>query len=129
MTPELTALTFAGILQVIQIFIYIPNSIKQVGHDAAYSPRDKNIDLKDRAGRIQRAMSNHFEGLILFTIAVVVVTLGDTSNIVTQICAWTYVVARVLYIPAYIFGWVPWRSYIWTVGLMATAIMMIAALL
>ncbi|KAB7615223.1 MAPEG family protein [Amylibacter sp. SFDW26] len=129
MTPEITALALAGILQVVQIFLYVPHAIKQVGHDAAYSPRDEGSELTGRAGRIQRAMNNHFEGLILFTIAVVVVTLGDASNLVTQICAWIYVAARVLYIPAYVFGWVPWRSHIWTVGLLATTIMMITALL
>ncbi len=129
MTPEITALALAGILQVIQIFLYVPNAIKQVGHEKAVGTRDEGGALTGTAGRIQRAMNNHFEGLILFTIAVVVVTLGDASNMLTQICAWIYVAARVLYIPAYIYAWVPWRSHIWMAGLIATTLMMIAALI
>ncbi|MEO0774891.1 MAG: MAPEG family protein, partial [Pseudomonadota bacterium] len=32
-------------------------------------------------------------------------------------------------IPAYYFGWRPWRSLIWMVGFGATTLMLIAALL
>ena len=74
-------------------------------------------------------MNNHFEALILFTLAVVVVTIGDQSTTVTQYAAWAYLGARVLYIPAYVFGWRPWRSAIWGVGFFATVVMLIAALL
>ena len=80
-------------------------------------------------GRLQRALNNHFEGLILFTLAVVVVTLGNQSTPVTQYAAWTYLAARVLYIPAYAFGWRPWRSAIWSVGFFATLTMIVAALI
>jgi uncharacterized MAPEG superfamily protein len=74
-------------------------------------------------------MNNHFEGLILFTLAVVVVTLGQQSTQTTQIAAYTYLAARVLYVPAYAFGWQPWRSAIWAVGFFATVTMMVAALI
>ena len=74
-------------------------------------------------------MDNHFEALILFAIAVLVVTLGEASSPLTVACAWVYLGARVLYVPAYAFGWVPWRSMIWGTGLLASVIMLIAALL
>ena len=93
------------------------------------APRDTPIELTGAAGRLQRAMNNHFEGLILFSIAVVVVTLGEASNQITVTCAYAYVIARVLYVPAYYFGWRPWRSLIWMVGFGATTLMLIAALL
>ena len=37
--------------------------------------------------------------------------------------------ARILYVPAYAFGWNPWRSAIWAVGFLATLTMLIAALI
>jgi uncharacterized MAPEG superfamily protein len=37
--------------------------------------------------------------------------------------------ARVLYIPAYYFGWAPWRSLIWFVGFTATTLILLAALI
>ena len=80
-------------------------------------------------GRLQRAMNNHFEGLILFTLAVVVVTMGNQSTMVTQNAAWVYLVARVLYIPAYAYGLRPWRSAVWGVGFIAPLTMIVAALI
>jgi uncharacterized MAPEG superfamily protein len=74
------------------------------------------------------ALNNHFEALVLFTIAVVVVTLGQKSGPVTVTCGWVYLAARILYVPAYAFGWQPWRSLIWSVGLIATTVMLVAAL-
>ncbi|MFN4193764.1 MAG: MAPEG family protein, partial [Tabrizicola sp.] len=74
-------------------------------------------------------MNNHFEGLTLFTLAVVVVTLGNQSTQVTQTAAWAYLGARILYIPAYALGWRPWRSVIWSVGFFATLTMIAASLL
>lgn len=85
--------------------------------------------VSPRTGRIFRAMNNHFEGLILFTLAVLVVTLGDQSTPLTATCAWIYLAARLAYVPAYAFGWVPWRSLIWLTGLAATTTMLIAALI
>jgi len=66
--------------------------------------------------------------LILFTIAVVAIALSDQSTALTQTCAWVYLLARVLYVPAYAFDWVPWRSVIWGAGFFATLVMLIAAL-
>lgn len=128
MTPELTVLTLAALLQVLQFCAYSITSIMQVGIYKAAGPRDKPVQLTGTAGRLQRAMNNHFEGLILFTIAVVVVTYSDQSNGVTMLCAGTYLAARILYVPAYVFGLAPWRSLIWFVGLIATVIMLLSAL-
>ena len=135
MTPELTALALAGLLQVIQFMLMsIPANLelgpgKTLGHrdpDRLGKPLIEQVS--PRTGRLFRALNNHFEGLILFTLAVVVVTLSDQSSTFTAACAWTYLVARVLYVPAYAFGLVPWRSLIWMVGFSATTLMLLAAL-
>ena len=62
MTPELMALTLAALLQVLQFCAYSIASISQVGVYKAAGPRDKPIELTGVAGRLQRAMNNHFEG-------------------------------------------------------------------
>ena len=129
MTPELTVLALAAIVQAIQFTLYSISSNLQVGPKKAMSPRDNSITLTCGAGCLQRAMNNHFEGLILFTIAVVVTTLGDKSTGLSAICAWAYLAARILYVPAYFFGLAPWRSVIWFVGFLATMLMIISALI
>lgn len=135
MTPELTALTLAALLQVVQYVLMAVPANLELGPGKTLSPRDPGrlgqplIDqVSPGTGRLFRALNNHFEGLILFTIACVVVTLADQSTPVTTTCAFTYLLARILYIPAYYCGWVPWRSLIWAVGFGATTLMLLAAL-
>ena len=128
MTPELTVLALAGLVQAIQFAAFSITANLQGGPKGAMGPRDNVPTLKGTAGRLQRALNNHFEGLILFTLAVVVVTLGGQSSGVTATCAWIYLAARILYVPAYVLGWVPWRSAIWAVGFAATMLMILAAL-
>ena len=135
MTPELTALTLAGLLQVVQFALMSIPANLELGPGKTLGPRDPDrlgkplIELvSTRTGRLFRALNNHFEGLILFTLAVVVVTLSGQSSGFTAACAWTYLIARVLYVPAYAFGLVPWRSLIWMVGFGATTLMLLATL-
>ncbi len=129
MTPELTVLTLAALLQVIQFTLYSVTAQKQVGTDYAASPRDEPRQITGTAGRLQRAMNNHFEGLILFIIACTVITLSNQSTPFTATCAWIYLAARILYVPAYAYGLSPWRSLVWVIGLFATVLMLLAALL
>lgn len=132
MTPELTALALAGLLQAIQfVLMAIPANL-EAGPKVTMGPRDESgleAKLSPRTGRLRRALANHFEALILFTLAVVVVTLAERSNALTAACAWIYLAARVLYVPAYAFGWVPWRSIIWAFGFSATIGMILSALI
>ncbi|WP_333830620.1 MAPEG family protein [Pararhodobacter sp.] len=128
MTPELTALTLAALLQCAQFLAYSVAANLQVGPKYAMGPRDTPRQLTGLAGRLQRALGNHFEGLILFTIAVAVVTFSAQATTFTAACAFTYLAARVLYIPAYALGWSPWRSVIWGIGWAATVLMLLAAL-
>lgn len=136
MTPELTVLALAGLLQVLQFLLMAIPANLEVGPGKTASPRDParlggTVEslLSAKTGRLYRALNNHFEGLILFTLAVVVVTLSDQSTAFTTACAYAYLMARILYIPAYYFGWSPWRSVIWAVGFLASALMMLATLL
>ena len=128
MTPELLALTLAALLQGGQFVLYSALAQMQVGTKYAASPRDEPRQLTGKAGRAQRAMNNHFEGLILFTIAVLVVTLSAQSSATTQTAAWLYLGARILYVPAYLIGKGPWRSLIWFVGFLATFVMLLASI-
>ena len=131
MTPELTALTLAALLQVVQYVLYAVPANLELGPGYTMSARDRepSKQMSDRTARLGRAMDNHFEGLILFTIACVVITLAGNSSWFTAACAFTYLGARLLYIPAYALGLRPWRSYIWALGFFATLLMLLAALL
>ena len=136
MTPELTALTLAALLQVVQyVLMSVPANL-ELGTGKTLSPRDAGRlgkplveQVSPRTGRLFRALNNHFEGLILFSIACVVISVSGQSSPFTAAFAYTYLIARVLYVPAYYFGLVPWRSLIWAVGFLATTCMLLAALI
>lgn len=129
MPAEITVLALAGLLQTAQFATYSIMAQRQIGSKAAMSPRDNmSTQLQGTAGRLQRAFNNHFEGLIMFTLAVVVVTMGGAASWFTALCAWIYLLARILYVPAYVLGWVPGRSIIWMIGFAATVLMIIVGL-
>jgi uncharacterized MAPEG superfamily protein len=128
MPVELKVLGYAALLQFVQFIVMaIPVNL-QLGVAYTGGNRDEQKQAIGVAGRLKRALDNHFEGLILFTIAVLVVVLGEASSDLTERCAWAYLWARILYVPAYASGIYLVRSLIWTVGFAATAIMLIAAL-
>ena len=136
MTPELTVLTLAALLQCLQFALMAVPANWELGTGKTASPRDLDrlgkpmIELLSvKTARLARAMNNHFEALILFGIAITVISLADKTNAITTACAYTYLGARVLYIPAYYFGWTPWRSYIWFVGFFATLAILVTAII
>lgn len=127
MTPELTALAYAALLQALQFALMSAAANLDLGPAKTMSPRDAARlggsladQLSTKPARLYRAFNNHNEALILFTIAVVLVTLADTGSGFTAICAYTYLGARIAYIPAYYFGLAPWRSLIFFIGFLAT---------
>ncbi len=131
MTPELTALALAGLVQMVQFILFAVPANLELGTRYTSSPRDRAPErpLSTLTSRLQRAMNNHFEGLILFTLAVVVVTLSGQTSPLTATLAYTYLIARILYVPAYAMGLAPWRSAIWAVGWFATLALMLTALI
>ncbi|ARJ69683.1 MAPEG family protein [Paracoccus contaminans] len=128
-TPELTVLGLAAILQAVQIGL-AAWSMHRDGLDGWNAgPRDAEPAFSALTGRLRRAVNNHFEALAFFTIAVVLVQFTASNGRGTAICAAVYLLARILYVLAYAFGWSPWRSVIFMAGFLATMAMIVTALL
>ncbi len=128
MPVELKVLGYAAVLQVVQFIVMAVPVNLQLGVAYTAGNRDEQRQATGVPGRLKRALEDHSEGLILFTIAVLVVVLGEASNPMTENCAWAYLWARILYVPAYASGIFLVRSLIWSVGFAATALMLIVAL-
>jgi uncharacterized MAPEG superfamily protein len=128
MTTELQILGYAALLQYVQfVLMAVPVNL-ELGVSYTAGPRDQQRQPSGLAGRLYRAMNNHTENLVLFTIAVLVVTLSGASNGITELAAWTYLVARILYVPAYASGVYMLRSLIFALGFLATLVMLVVAL-
>lgn len=129
MTPALTALACALLVQIATVGIMASVANRELGHKVTTGPRDGALPpMSPRLGRLRRACTNGFEGLALFAPAVLILTLAQISTPLTTLAAWTYVAARLAYLPAYAYGWTPWRSVIWFVGLCATLVLLLSAL-
>lgn len=131
MTPELTVLALALLLQGVQFALMAIPANRELGVGYTTSPRDRDPSrqMSARTGRLQRALGNHFEALTLFAPAALIIAVTGQSTTLTATCAWAYLGARVLYVPAYAFGWAPWRSLIFAIGFFATMLMALAALI
>lgn len=128
MTPELAALAAIAFIH-FALVVWSQRALQSdVGKEGNVGTRE-NIDarLSEHTKRLRRALGNHTENIGLFIIAVVLVSFTETNSWFTALCAWLYVAARVIYIPAYAFGWVPWRSLIFTAGFLVTFAMIIAS--
>ncbi len=128
MTAELTVLVLAALLQIVQMILVSALARDQIPPGWHVSPRDEPVTLTGRAGRAERAYANHLEGLALYAVAAVVLVLADRTSGLTALLAWTYLGARVLYVPAYVLGLSPGRSLIWAVGFLPTLALLVLAL-
>jgi uncharacterized MAPEG superfamily protein len=128
MPVEIQILGYAALLQFAQFLLMAVPVNLQLGPGYILNNRDEQQQPTGIPGRLMRAYDNHYEGLILFAIVVVVVVLGDAGSAQTESYAWTYLAARVLYVPAYASGIFMVRSLIWFVGFVATLLMLTTAL-
>ncbi|TVQ37070.1 MAG: MAPEG family protein [Geminicoccaceae bacterium] len=130
MAAELQVLALSALLWVALLLVTAIGVNRQLGPSYLMGPRDAPpAPLEGTAARLKRAFDNHTEGLVPFTAAVVVVHLADAASVFTAACAWAYLAARVLYVPAYALGWTPGRSLIWGVGFAATALLLLLGLI
>lgn len=129
MSTEIQILGYAALLQFAQLIVMAVPVNLQLGPKYTAGPRDEERRASGVGGRLKRAMENHFEALVLFTIAVLVVEFAGASTALTVNCAWAYLIARILYVPAYVSGIYMLRTLIWAVGFFATLVMLVSTLL
>jgi len=127
MTPELAALAATALIHALLVMLSQQRLTRDVGAEGNASPRDDLPELSKDTQRLRRALGNHVENIGLFISAVVIVELTGQNSWFTATCAWIFVAARLVYVPAYLYGWAPWRSLIFMAGFLATFAMIAAA--
>ena len=131
MPAELIVLVLSALLMLVQLFLFAVPAQSEVGSGYLMSARDRepSRSLGERSARLKRAYENQIEWLLPFAIAALVIAVTDQSTWFTGLCAWAYLAARIVYIPAYALGWRPGRSIVFAVGFVATLLMLLAALI
>jgi uncharacterized MAPEG superfamily protein len=130
MTPALVALALSGLLLAAQLVHVAIRANREIGPAYFLTPRDTPPprDLSRGTARLKRAYQNHVEAFPLFAAAVLVAELSGSTGALTTSCAFAYLAARVAFVPAYLYGWTPWRSVFFGAGFGATLIIFVAAL-
>ena len=88
--------------------------------------RDNLPEMSVVAGRLNRAKNNMQEALPIFLALALLALIkgGDTSKVAHA--ASIFLVARVVYVPAYVSGVPILRSFVWLVGVASLAMMALA---
>lgn len=131
MTPELLVLLLAVLLAFVQLVLYAVPANQELEPGYTAGPRDgpPKKALSVRTQRIKRAYNNHIETLPWFAIVVVVAHLTNQTDSITTIAAWTYLAARIAYIPLYVFGIFALRSAVWAIAFFAILTILLRTLL
>lgn len=129
MTSELTVLALGALLLVAHIMLAVHFKTRQYGKDWNMGARDGDLPpLNPIAGRLERARDNFAETFPVAIVALLAVTLAGKTSVVTEVAAWTWLAARVIYLPLYWTGVPKVRTLVWTVSLLALLLLLGAAL-
>ena len=117
MKPELTLLTCAVGLAILQVVVAATAATIQVGLPALARNRDKLPEFTGFAGRAHRAHRNMLESLVLFAVLVLVAVAAGKTNSMTLLGAQIFLWARLVYAFVYYIG-IPWvRTGVWAVSI------------
>ena len=90
-------------------------------------PRDTMPITTVMVGRAERAKNNLFEGLLMFGPALALALFAEPTS-ATLVGVWIFVLARLFYVPCYLYAILYVRSAIWTLSLVGIGITFWSAL-
>lgn len=104
LTADLWALLAALLLATVQLTIASVLTLRQLGGAWVAGPRDAPREVTGISGRFVRAHRNLLEIFPHFVAALFLVHAAHAAGTLSVVGAWQFVVARVLYVPAYAFA-------------------------
>ena len=116
MTGDLWALFAALVLATVQLTLSSVLTLHQLGGAWVAGPRDEPREVTGIAGRFVRAHRNLLEIFPQFLAALFLVHAVHAAGTLSTVGAWQFVVARVLYVPAYAFAPPGVRPICWLVA-------------
>lgn len=125
MTTELTVLAYAGLLALLLTLIQGTRSVLLLGLPTAAGNQHDVPAWTGWNDRLNRALRNHMESLIIFVPVVLAIQLGGLNNETTATGATLFIIARAAHAVLFTLG-VPWlRTGAWAAGV--AGIVMVAS--
>jgi uncharacterized MAPEG superfamily protein len=128
LTSELSILLTYGLVVALLLGLKLTGMMTQLDMGYLLSSRDTHRTLEGMVGRTERAFNNSVIALVLFAVPILVMGLRDTFAGHSLLAAQVFLAARIVYIPAYIFGIVGLRTGVWLIGFLATLALYFLAL-
>ena len=113
MTADLWALVAAMLLAVIQLTLSSVLTLRQLGGAWVAGARDEPREVTGVSGRFVRAHRNLLEIFPQFLAALFLVHAVHAAGSWSTFGAWLFVIARLLYVPAYAFAPAGVRPICW----------------
>ena len=125
MPTEIDILCCAGLLLLVHILLPARFKTQQYGTKWNVGARDEVLrPLNPIAGRLERARDNFLETLPVAIIALVGAVLTNRTSSLTAIAGWTWLGARIAYLPLYWAGIPVLRTIVWCVSVAALLLML-----
>lgn len=128
LTDELSILALYGLLVAVTLVLQATGYMNKLGMGYLMSARDEHRTVTGMTARLERALNNSIVAMALFAPAVLIIAQRDASSAQTILAAQIFLIARIVYVPAYIFGIVGVRTLAWGAGFVATCILFLLAL-
>ncbi|WP_300036053.1 MAPEG family protein [uncultured Roseobacter sp.] len=125
---ETTILALYGLLVLLTLLLQATGALTQLGMGYLLGSRDEGRTVSGIAARLERALANSVTAMVLFAPAVLLIEMAEKNSSQTMLAATAFLIARLVYLPAYAFGITGIRSLAWTVGFFATALLYFLAL-
>jgi uncharacterized MAPEG superfamily protein len=129
MSSELNILALYGLYTALILLAQVTGAMGQVGMGYLLSSRDEHRSLTGITGRLDRALTNSVTAMALFAPVILILALKDGFSHGTLAAAQAFLVARLLYVPAYALGLRGVRTLLWLIGFAATATLYLMALM
>lgn len=125
MTTETTVLAWGCILGLVHIFAAGQVKTKQYGTKWNAGPRDEAMPAPEPVvGRFMRAQANFFETFPIVIAAILLLAFLGISTRGTQIGAYLWLGARIVYLPLYVGGIAYVRSLAFLVSVVGLGMML-----
>jgi uncharacterized MAPEG superfamily protein len=126
MPAELIVLALSIVLLVVHIALQGNLATRERGMDWNAGPRDgEATPLGPMAGRAQRALDNFKETWPAFIALALGLAVIDATGGIGALGAWLWLIARIAYLPLYLFGVRYVRSFAYLVSMLGLALMFI----
>lgn len=125
---EIQILALYGLLVIVTLILQATGALTQLGMGYLLGSRDEVRTVSGIASRLERALNNSVTAMVLFAPAVLLHVIAGTTSNQTLLAAQAFLIARIIYLPAYAFGIIGIRSLAWSVGIVATVALYLLAM-